>query len=190
MPQTAVRLKDPRIAALLAWLIPGGGHLYQGRTGKGLLYMVCILSLFFLGLAMGEGNIVYWRWVNPLNDPENFRFSYVCQFWVGLPSLPGVIQATLKAKGMDPVLWGYLAEPQINAINALHPKLGKLVEVGWVYTVIAGLLNVLAIYDAYEGPAYGEEEEQSAASAQAETEAVKEKEAEPARVGEKAEVGA
>ena len=36
----------------------------------------------------------------------------------------------------------------------LSAELGKLVEVGWVYTVVAGLLNVLAIYDAYEGPAY------------------------------------
>ena len=91
--------------------------------------MVCILSLFYAGLLMGEGKIVYWRWVNPLNDPENFRFSYVCQFWVGLPALPGLIQAFLK-RGFGPILWGYLAEPSINAINAIYPKLGKLVEVG------------------------------------------------------------
>ncbi len=60
--------------------------------------------------------------------------------------------------GIEPILWGYLDAPSQNAINALHPKFGKLVEVGWVYTVVAGLLNILAIYDAYEGPAYGEEE--------------------------------
>jgi hypothetical protein len=154
-----VPLKNPRVAALLAWMCPGLGHIYQGRTGKGLLYMICILSLFYVGLIMGEGKNVYWRWINPLNDPENFRFSYVCQFWVGLPALPGLIQAYLKSKGLGPILWGYLAEPSANALNSIFPKLGKLVEVGSVYTIIAGLLNILAIYDAKEGPAYGDEDE-------------------------------
>ena len=45
---------------------PGLGHFYQGRTAKAILYAVCILSLYFLGFAMGEGKIVYWRWVNPM----------------------------------------------------------------------------------------------------------------------------
>ena len=44
-------------------------------------------------------------------------------------------------------------------LNGLHPRLGKLVEIGTIYTTVAGLLNILAIYDAYEGPAYLEYEE-------------------------------
>ena len=72
MPQTSVPLRNPYKAAFLAWLVPGLGHFYQGRIGKGMLYAVCILSLYFLGFAMGEGKIVYWRWVNPLNNPEKF----------------------------------------------------------------------------------------------------------------------
>jgi hypothetical protein len=32
-----IELKELWIAALLAWLLPGAGHVYQGRTGKGLL---------------------------------------------------------------------------------------------------------------------------------------------------------
>ncbi|MBX6314171.1 MAG: hypothetical protein IRY99_14835 [Isosphaeraceae bacterium] len=160
MARTPVPLKNPAKAAFLAWLVPGLGHFYQGRTGKGILYAVCILGLYFTGLALGEGKIVYWRWINPLNDPENFRASYLCQFWVGLPALPGLIQGTLRYFGSEtPILWGFLDMPPQNVINGLHPRLGKLVEVGWVYTVIAGLLNILAIYDAYEGPAYADEEE-------------------------------
>jgi hypothetical protein len=163
MSSPPVSLKNPRVAALLAWLFPGAGHIYQGRVGKGVLYMVCILSLFYVGLAMGEGKNVYWKFVNPLSDPENFRFSYVCQFFVGLPALPGLIQGWLKYKGFGPILGGYLAEPSTNGLNAIFPKLGsKLVEVGSVYTVVAGLLNILAIYDAAEGPAYGDEIEPAA----------------------------
>ncbi|MBV8265989.1 MAG: hypothetical protein JO252_06560, partial [Planctomycetaceae bacterium] len=52
MPQTSVPLRNPYKAALLAWLVPGLGHFYQGRTGKGILYAACILSLYFLGFAL------------------------------------------------------------------------------------------------------------------------------------------
>ena len=55
-----------------------------------------------------------------------------------------------------------MAEPPQNVINGLHPRLGKLVEIGTIYTTVAGLLNILAIYDAYEGPAYAEVDEENA----------------------------
>ena len=54
-----IDLKDPRLAAFLAWLIPGAGHIYQGRTGKGVLFFVCILGTFFYGLYIGDGRVVY-----------------------------------------------------------------------------------------------------------------------------------
>ena len=38
-----IDLKEPWIAALLAWLMPGMGHVYQGRTGKGILFFVLSL---------------------------------------------------------------------------------------------------------------------------------------------------
>jgi hypothetical protein len=154
----SIDLRNRYLAAFLAWLVPGLGHLYQGRRGKALLYASCILGLYFVGLALGEGKIVYWEWISPLRDPEKFRASYLCQFFVGLPALPGLIQGTLRHFDLPPILWGILDAPPQQAINALHPKLGKLVEVGWVYTVVAGLLNVLAIYDAFEGPAYDGED--------------------------------
>jgi hypothetical protein len=155
MTQTEVPLNNPYKAALLAWLVPGLGHLYQGRIGKGILYAVCILSLYFVGFAMGEGKIVYWRWVNPLHSPERFCLHYVGQFFVGLPALPALLQSTLKYYGMSPMFGGFMAEPAQNVINGLQRQ-GKIVEVGMIYTTVAGLLNVLAIYDAFEGPAYAE----------------------------------
>ena len=66
--------------------------------------------------------------------------------------------------GHDPILGGFLAEPPQAILNGLHPRLGKLVEIGTIYTTVAGLLNILAIYDAYEGPAYLEYDESSAST--------------------------
>jgi hypothetical protein len=158
MPQPPLNLRNPYKAAFLAWLIPGLGHYYQGRIGKAILYAVCIFGLYFLGFAMGEGKIVYWRWVNPLHNPEKFCIYYVGQFFMGLVTFPALIQATLKQMGIGPILWGFLAEPPQTVINGLQ-SLGKWVEIGTIYTTVAGLLNILAIYDALEGPAYQEIEQ-------------------------------
>ena len=160
MSEQPVTLRNPKLAAFLAWLVPGLGHFYQGRTGKGILYAVCILGLYLMGMVMGEGKIVYWRWVNPLNNPEKFCLYYLGQFFVGLPALPALIQSTLQHYGIGPVLWDFMAEPPQLVLNSLQTRLGKLVEIGTIYTTVAGLLNILAIYDAYEGPAYQDFEEE------------------------------
>ncbi|MFO0890410.1 MAG: DUF6677 family protein [Isosphaeraceae bacterium] len=174
-----VELRHPYRAALLAWLMPGLGHFYQGRTGKGWLYAICILGLYLVGYVLGEGKVVYWRWVNPLNNPERFSLYYIGQFFVGLPALPALIQGTLHHfwPEMTAPFWGFMAEPPQNVLNGLHHRLGKLVEIGTIYTTVAGLLNILAIYDAFEGPAFIEAEESpepvAASSGLAASEAVK-----------------
>ena len=147
-----IALGNRPLAALLAFLVPGLGHIYQGRVGKGILYGVCILSLFVAGMVMGHGQVVYWRWVSPLRDSEHFCFSYLGQFFAGLAALPALIQATLVHYGHEPILGGFMAVPDQNQLNSQY-GLGKVVEMASLYTTIAGLLNILAIFDAFEGPA-------------------------------------
>ena len=144
---TPVNLRDPFLAAFLAWLIPGLGHWYQGRRGKAVLYAVCVLGLFITGCVLGEGKIVLWRWINPMRDSESFQPWYLGQFWTGLAALPAMIQATFLHYGRDPILGGFMAEPPMDALNGLHQR-GKLIEIGKIYTTIAGLLNLLVIFDA------------------------------------------
>jgi TM2 domain-containing membrane protein YozV len=47
------------------------------------------------------------------------------------------------------------APPDDNYYLYLHGKLGKFHELAMTFTMIAGLLNILVILDAVEGPAYG-----------------------------------
>jgi len=164
MPHPKVDLKNRKLALVLAWMVPGLGHFYQGRMAKGVLYLVSILSLFLMGLAMGDWQIVYWRWVNPISNTETFCFNYLGQFWAGLVALPALIQGSLEWKGLEPISWLYMARPDANTINGLYPAKGKFVEIGTLYTTVAGLLNILAMYDAYEGPAHLDEEESSIAN--------------------------
>ena len=83
--------KNPWIAGLFAFLIPGGGHFYQGRMLKGVIYSVSILGLFIWGQKLGEGMVVY-------NLPDKggaFRhvaLSYAAQLGTGAAAVPALIQ--------------------------------------------------------------------------------------------------
>src|SRR5690348_14943694 len=94
MPRTKVDLKDPLVAAILAFLIPGLGHFYQRRIFKGLLYFICICGAFFGGMRIGHGQVVYFQW----RQSDNRTYAYLCQFWAGLPALPALAQSQLRSR--------------------------------------------------------------------------------------------
>jgi hypothetical protein len=151
-----VDLKDPIVAAVLAWLVPGLGHLYQGRMFKGVLFMVCLLGTFFFGLYLSNGRAVYASWVE-----GDKRLYYLCQLGAGLPALPALLQNYLVRDGKAPLFGGIMAPPATPAeLSQWYKDLAVYFDLGTVYTTIAGLLNVLVIYDAWGGPAPPEGEEQ------------------------------
>ncbi|HUY36788.1 MAG TPA: DUF6677 family protein [Pirellulales bacterium] len=152
-----IDLKDPVLAALLAWLVPGLGHWYQGRRHKAVLFFVCILGTFMYGLYLGEGRVVYASW-----RPNDKRLQYFTQVAVGLPALPAAVQA-LRAKPIQfPVYKDFMVPPKLvpepgesqSELDRLVKRLHRYWELGTYFTVIAGLLNILAIYDAWGGPAF------------------------------------
>jgi len=148
-----IDLRNPVLAALLAWLWPGAGHLYQGRHVKGVLFMVCVLSTYCTGMILGRGHVVYASWAE--NDR---RWQYLCQVGAGLPALPALVQNRLVRSGRQPLFGGRMAPPVEVIENAedelagWHAKLAGQFDLGTLYTMIAGLLNVLAICDAFAGP--------------------------------------
>ena len=159
-------LRNPALAAFLTWLLPGLGHWYQGRKFKAILFGCCIIGIYLVGLWIGRGMVVYWTWINPYYDSENFRLSFIFQSFVGGFTLPGILQGLLLWLQKPPILDGWMAAPPQDVVNGLHPKIGRLVEIGTVYTAVAGLLNLLAIMDAYGGPVrYAEPEPEAAADA-------------------------
>ena len=151
-----IDLKDPFLAAFLAWLIPGAGHWYQGRRHKAVLFFVWILGTFVFGLYLGEGRVVYAS----LRENDR-RLPYLCQIGVGLPALPALVQAARKTPLKFPIYQDFMAPPEVSPIanqedelDRLQKRLHRYWEFGTVYTMIAGLLNILAIYDAWGGPAF------------------------------------
>src|ERR1700748_2084581 len=86
-----IELKDPRLAAFLAWLIPGAGHIYQGRTGKGILFFVCIVGTFIYGMYIGGGRGVYASTAHGFSRAFLDRWPYICQVGVCLAAFPGLL---------------------------------------------------------------------------------------------------
>jgi len=95
MHDPRIQLKNRWMALLLAWLIPGAGHFYQGRMFKGAIYSVCILGLFLSGLAMAD-----WSTINPPPVGREFTsnkvllLKYTAQSGVGLPAIYGLLQSS------------------------------------------------------------------------------------------------
>jgi TM2 domain-containing membrane protein YozV len=175
------RPSDP-IAAVLSYLIPGLGQIYQGRIGKGVLFFICVYLLFFIGVYLGSGTVrlkkgdtvethtitsnVYLPDTMEQNNPFNLprlpanlynRPQFAGQFWVGIAAWPAVWQYLNYDKRQehgDPLLGDFERTPSEAALNAVHTSGDKLLELGWVFTVIAGVLNVMVIYDALAGPAF------------------------------------
>ncbi len=263
MSDSRIKLRAPVLAALLTFLVPGLGQLFQGRIFKGLVYGICITGMFLYGSALAE-----WKAVQapPFEYRDKNRtllaLKFAAQFGMGTPAIASLIQTrrylnreinftprtleapitapfegvfttypsdagrldtpvkgtiTLqnvvggfgesiggkftgttadgqpielnlkesvdlerpivadwnrhvsssdaqRADGASGPLHGSIPRPLMNWFGApltdgeeqeLEGRLGKWHELAVVLTWIAGLLNMLAIWDAYEGPAYG-----------------------------------
>jgi hypothetical protein len=143
----ALNLRNRHLAALLAWLIPGAGHLYQQRYVKSFIFFVCIMSSFTVGLFVAGGRSVYASW----NETER-RWQFVLQAGVGLPAMPAVFQSWRVRNNQLPV-GQFMAPPQSPAdLDDWHHETASGFDMGTLYTMVAGLLNILAVFDAYGGP--------------------------------------
>jgi len=120
-------LSDARVhlalpACLFAWLLPGGGHLFLGRFKRGLVLFAALFALFGLGVSMHARLDVRLG----LEDPLALLVS-VCQMATG--------GFYLGARAMG------FAEGRLEA---------PTYEYGNTFTAVAGLLNLLAMLDAYD----------------------------------------
>ena len=96
------RGKSPEVAAVLAWLIPGAGHLYAGHLVKGGGTLVFVLGLFVWGLFLSGGEAV------SLDNTAGHPYAFLAQVGVGLPTGAGLAYShkvlerpTTKAERVD-----------------------------------------------------------------------------------------
>lgn len=166
-PLPPVKL-DP-LAAVLSYIIPGLGQIYQGRVGKGLLFFGGLYALFFYGMWMGQWRNVWLPETDDLPDVQvlgrsvpglgkaiSYRVQFAGQFCIGAAAWPSLYQYAVfdKTKDAGPIFGKFQRMPDEKELNDLQRNGNKRWDLGWVYTVIAGVLNVLVIYDAFAGPMF------------------------------------
>jgi TM2 domain-containing membrane protein YozV len=112
-------------ALALSWLVPGGGHLLLKKTGRGLLLTAAITSMFVCGLMMRGA----------MFQPESGDLLTT------LINTGGFIGDV--ASGILYLLSQWLGYNQVDMPGAVH-------DYGTKFLVTAGLLNILAMVDAFD----------------------------------------
>jgi hypothetical protein len=108
------------LAPAVGWLIPGAGHMIQKRWTRGLLLFLSIVSLFLLGLAM-QGRVYKANGGDILDI-----LGFVGDIGAGAMYLLTLVND-----------WGQGAIAFATA------------DYGTKFMIVAGLLNFIAIADAY-----------------------------------------
>ena len=109
----------------LAWLIPGGGHFLLKRTMRGLILLFAVVMAFVVGLLTRGA----------LFQPQTgdlFTTLIYCGGFIGN-----------LASGVPYLLTVWFGYPQADVAGHVH-------DYGTKFLVAAGLMNILAIVDAYE----------------------------------------
>ena len=109
------------LLCLASWAIPGAGHLWLGRRSKGLIFLLALPLMFGIGLAI-HGRLFPFDLTEPL-----VALAAVADLGVGLPYFIG------SAMGFG--------AGDVRAVTY---------EYGNAFLIVAGLLNLLVVIDAYD----------------------------------------
>ena len=177
-----IDLRNPYLAGFLAWLVPGLGHYYQRRYHKAVIFFLCIMPTFVVGCALassseiGIARNVYFEWRSSIPirlwraeiQIPAIRLWWVVQTPIGLATIPSGLQAWQVYSGINPPMFGsFMAPPQLSPGDRMGvaPTIDEIrrrmlhFEMGTYFTVIAGLMNLLVIFDAVGGPFIGRRKE-------------------------------
>jgi hypothetical protein len=111
----------PAAVCVVSWLVPGAGHLMQGRRQKGLVFLIALTAMFAIGLAL-NGRLFPFMFSDPL-----VGLAAVANLGMGVPYF--------IAKGIG------LGKGVVTAASY---------EYGNTFLIVAGLLNMLVAIDAYD----------------------------------------
>ena len=109
------------LLCVAAWAIPGAGHLWLGRRNKGLVFLIALPLMFAIGLTL-RGRLFPFDLSDPL-----VALAALADFGIGL--------TYFIAAGL-----GY-GPGDVRAVTY---------EYGNAFLIVAGLLNVLVVIDAYD----------------------------------------
>jgi len=121
-------MKSRYVALFLGWLVPGLGHYYAGKKGKGALFFFVITAAAVVGLALGEFHNVYFG----LKHYQFYAEVGNGLFTVGVSAIAHKLMVT-------PVEY-----------SASAASLAQVIPIGDLYLMLAGLLNYIIAANAFD----------------------------------------
>ena len=112
---------NPYLICAVAWAIPGSGHLWQGRIEKGLIFLITLPLMFLCGLWL-EGRLFPFELTQPL-----VALAAFADIGAGVPYF--IAKAVGAGSG------------RVVAVTY---------EYGNAFLIVAGLLNMLVVLDAFD----------------------------------------
>jgi hypothetical protein len=112
---------NPTLISIAALLVPGAGHIWQGRAQKGMIFLIGIPLMFAVGLWL-NGRLFPFELTQPL-----VALAALASFGNGVPY--AVATALGLGKGI------------VTAATY---------EYGNTFVIVSGLLNMLVALDAYD----------------------------------------
>jgi hypothetical protein len=109
------------LLCLASWIIPGAGHWWLGRRSKGLIFLVSLPLMFVIGLGL-HGRLMPFDLSDPL-------VALACLADLGIGA------TSFIARGLG------FGAGDVRAVTY---------EYGNAFLVVAGLLNMLVVIDAYD----------------------------------------
>lgn len=109
------------LLCVAAWLVPGAGHLWLGRRAKGLAFFLALITMFVTGIAI-RGRLFPFDFSDIL-----VGLMAIAETGIGLPRF--LAGATGAGAG------------ELTAVTY---------EYGNTFLIVAGLLNMLVVIDAYD----------------------------------------
>jgi len=140
------------LALLLAWLVPGAGHLYLGKRTRGIVIFLVIAATFWSGVMIGGVMTV---------DYHNQRWWFAAEMLTGVHGLVGwyrqravyrrladdsEVGFAAGLSGIERARWNYRVDRKLAAdgIALAYPTN----TVARAYAGVAGLLNLMCMFDA------------------------------------------
>ena len=109
-------------AVILAYLIPGAGHLYLGRRARGLIFFAIVVVMFLIGISI---------------DGELYTFARAS----------GSLLRVLAALGTAGAGLMYF----VSLFTGVHGDITSITyEHGTAFAITAGLMNLLLMLDAFD----------------------------------------
>jgi len=144
-PQSVGKLAT---AGVLAWLLPGAGHLYLGERFKGTAFFLLLNLLFLTGLVISHGNAI------SLHEEDGHRYAFLAEVCVGGPSLIALAIAHREelAAGMDEEAVSKVADKRRDRwVTQRYIDNLAWLDTGLLFCMVAGLLNLLVVFEAATG---------------------------------------